>query len=556
LYFILTASVLLISYLALTPLVMLLYYSVTDALPGTLGAFTLDHYSRAYLDPEFYPLFWNTIKFALGSSVLAFSLGTFLAWTCERTNSPFRGVITTLVIVLFIIPGILETVAWILLLSPAIGLVNLTLRHLIGSPDFALNIYSFGGMIWAEGMGLYPLVFLLMSAAFRSQDVVMEEASLACGAGTFTTLRKITLRLVTPAMLSVFLIIFVRAVESFEVPALIGVRAGVFVFTTKIYGALQRLRPYYGVAGAYALVLLLISAFGLYFYYRVTKAAERFATITGKGYRPKRIDLGRWKYVCGWSGLLVTGFTTLLPVLNLVWSSLTPYMAAPSWAMVPQLSFKSYHQLYIFPFAQQAFWNSLILSFSSATAVMLLTSCAAWITVKSKLPGRFLIDNLAFLPIAIPGIVLGVSILVLYLTLPIPIYGTLWILLVAYVTKYLPYGIRTASASMIQISNELEEASVVSGAGWLQTFRKVLLPLLMPGFVAGWIYIAVVSLRELSTSILLYNQDSIVLSILVFDLWESGLYSSVAALGVLMVAFLILITWAARKVGARIGYIE
>ncbi|MGH7845358.1 MAG: ABC transporter permease [Candidatus Binatia bacterium] len=552
-YLILTGTVLLIAYLALTPVLMLLYYSLTDAAPGTWGTFTLENYARAYLDPEFYPLFWNTLKFALASSSLSFIFGTFLAWICERTNSPFRGTITTLVIVLFIIPGILETVAWILLLSPKIGLINLMLRHITGLSDFSLNIYSFGGMVWAEAMGLYPLVFLLMSAAFRSQDVAMEEASLTCGAGTLTTLRRITLRLVTPAMLSVFLIVFIRAVESFEVPALIGVRAGIFVFTTKIYSALQRLRPYYGIAGAYALVLLSLSALGLYFYYRVTKAAERFVTITGKGYRPRRIDLRRWKYVSGLLGLAITTFTTLLPVINLVWSSLTPYMAPPSFEMVSQLSLQSYQRLYTFPFAQQAFWNSLILSFSSATAVMLLTSCLAWITVKSKLPGRFLIDNLAFLPIAIPGLVLGVSLLVFYLTVPIPIYGTLWILLVAYITKYLPYGIRSASASMIQISKELEEASVASGAGWLQTFRKVLLPLLMPGFVAGWIYIAVVSLRELSTSILLYTQESIVLSILVFDLWESGLYSSVAALGVLMVCFLIVVTWGARKLGARIG---
>jgi len=535
---------------------MLVYYSFTDASPGEWGHFTLDHYAKAYLDSDFLPLLWNTLKFAMASSLLAFSLGTFLAWLCERTNSPYRRLIGIFIIILFIIPGILETVAWILLLSPKIGMLNLALRHFMGDAAVVLNIYSFGGMVWAEAMGLYPLVFLLMSAAFRSQDILMEEASLTCGAGTLTTLCRITLRLVTPAMLSVFLIVFVRAVEAFEVPALIGVRAGVFVFTTKIYSALQRLRPFYGVAGAYAMVLLALSSFGLYFYYRATRAAERFATITGKGYRPTRIDLGGWKYLCGGVGLFVAGCTTLLPVINLIWSSLTPYMAPPSAELLSQLSFKSYHQLYQFPFATQAFWNSVVLSFGSATAVMLVTSCAAWITVKSKLPGRFLIDALAFLPIAIPGIVLGVSLLVLYLTLPIPIYGTMWILLVAYITKYLPYGIRSASASMIQISNELEEASMVSGAGWLQTFWRVILPLLMPGFVAGWIYIAVVSLRELSTSILLYNQDTIVLSILVFDVWEAGLYNSVAALGVLMVSFLAVVTWGARKVGARIGYVE
>jgi len=554
LIFVLVGAVLLVAYFALTPLLMLLYSSFSDAPPGIWGNFTLANFARAYLDPEFYPLFWNTLKFAFGSSLLSFLLGGFLAWICERTNTPLRGVITTLVIVLFIIPGILETVAWILLLSPQIGLINLILRRLTGMPELSLNIYSLGGMIWAESVNLYPLVFLLMSAAFRSQDVAMEEASLTCGAGNFTTLRRITLRLVTPAMISVLLITFIRTVESFEVPALIGVRAGIFVFTTKIYSALQRLRPHYGIAGAYSVFLLLISIIGVFLYYQMTKAAERFATITGKGYRPRRVDLGAWKYVTSSLCLLIMVVTALLPVANLLWSSLTPYMAVPSLEMLSLLSLKSYQELLQFPFAKKAFLNSMLLSFASATAVMLITSCVAWITVKSKLKGRFLIDNLAFLPIAIPGIVLGVSLLVLYLTVPIPIYGTLWILLIAYMTKYLPYGIRAAAASMIQISKELEEASMASGASWLQTFRKILLPLLMPGFIAGWIYIAVVSLRELSTSILLYTQQSIVVSILVFDLWESGLYSSVSALGVLMVLFLIAVTWAARRIGMRIGY--
>jgi iron(III) transport system permease protein len=553
---VLACAVVLVAYFALTPLLMLLYSSLSDAPPGSLGNLTLAHYARAYLDPEFYELFWNTLKFAFGASALSFSLGGLLAWICERTNTPLRGVISGLVLVLFIVPGILETVAWILLLSPQIGLINLTLKKLLVLPDFSLNVFSLGGMIWTESMNLYPLVFLLMSAAFRSQDIAMEEASLACGAGNFTTFMRITLRLVMPAMLSVLLITFIRAVESFEVPALVGARAGVFVFTTKIYGALQRLRPQYGVAGAYSLTLLVISVAGVWLYSRMTRSGERFATITGKGYRPRRIDLGPWRYLaCGFA-LLIMASTAVLPVANLLWSSLTPFMAVPSWEMVSRLSWKSYGDLFVYPFGRKALANSLVLSFASATGVMLLTSFIAWVTVKSKLRGRALLDNLAFLPIAVPGLVLGVSLLVLYLTLPIPIYGTLWILFIAYMTRYLPYGIRAASASMIQISKELEEASVASGASWLQTFRKVLLPLLMPGFIAGWVYIAIVSLRELSTSILLYTQDSIVLSILIFDMWESGLYNTVSALGVLMVIFLMLVTWAARKVGTRIGSVD
>jgi iron(III) transport system permease protein len=359
-----------------------------------------------------------------------------------------------------------------------------------------------------------------------------------------------------PAMLSVLLITFIRAVESFEVPALVGARAGIFVFTSKIYSALQRLRPQYGIAGAYSLILLVISIAGVWLYSRMTKAGESFAIITGKGYRPRRIDLGAWRYLVCVFALLIVVATAVLPVANLLWSSFTPYMAVPSWEILARLSWKSYGDLFAYPFGRKALTNSLVLSFASATGVMLLTSLIAWVTVKSRLRGRVLLDNLAFLPIAVPGLVLGVSLLVLYLTLPIPIYGTLWLLFIAYMTRYLPYGIRAAAASMIQISKELEEASVASGASWLQTFYKVLLPLLMPGFIAGWVYIAIVSLRELSTSILLYTQDSIVLSILIFDMWESGLYNTVSALGVLMVVFLMLVTWAARKVGARIGSVD
>jgi iron(III) transport system permease protein len=221
-----------------------------------------------------------------------------------------------------------------------------------------------------------------------------------------------------------------------------------------------------------------------------------------------------------------------------------------------KLTLANYTYVLNYPLALTAFKNSFYLSVGSATLVMLLTSVIAWITVKSKLRGRAFLDNMTFIPIAMPGIVLGVSLIWVYLTLPIPIYGTIWVLLLAYITKFMPYGIRAASASMIQINKELEEASLASGGTWFQTFRKVLLPLLMPGFVAGWIYISIIALRELSTSILLYSYDSTVLSIMAFDLWEGGQYTYVCALGVLMVLLLVAMAFIARKLGARVGIAE
>jgi iron(III) transport system permease protein len=242
----------------------------------------------------------------------------------------------------------------------------------------------------------------------------------------------------------------------------------------------------------------------------------------------------------------------------LLWSSFIPYYGVPSAELMAKMTWANYKYVLNYPLALTAFKNSLYLSVGSATLIMLLTSVIAWITVKTKLPGRALLDNVTFIPIAMPGIVLGVSLIWVYLTIPkfIPflnIYGTMWVLLLAYITKFMPYGIRAASASMIQINKELEEASFTSGGTWFQTFRKVILPLLMPGFTAGWIYISIIALRELSTSILLYSYDSTVLSIMAFDLWEGGQYTYVCALGVLMVLLLIAMAYVARKLGAKIG---
>ena len=325
---------------------------------------------------------------------------------------------------------------------------------------------------------------------------------------------------------------------------------------TKIFLAIHQFPSDFGLAGAYAVTLLVISSTGVLIYGKITRREERYATVTGKGYRPRVIDLGPWKYFTFATAFFVFFLAVILPVFVLLWSSFIPYYGIPSRELMEKLTLANYKYVLNYPLALTAFKNSFYLSVGSATLVMFLTSVIAWITVKSKLPGRALLDSMTFIPIAMPGIVLGVSLIWVYLTLPIPIYGTIWVLLLAYMTKFMPYGIRAASSSMIQINKELEEASLASGGTWLQTFRKVLLPLLMPGFVAGWIYISIIALRELSTSILLYSYDSTVLSIMAFDLWEGGQYTYVCALGVMMVLVLITMAYVARKLGAKIGIAE
>src|SRR5258706_4596248 len=548
---------LLVIYLAGIPLVMLIYGSFRSAPIGEPGAaFTLQNYVKAYWDREFYVLFWNSLKYAVGTCTVSFLIGTYLAWVNERTNTPCKKVFMVMSLIPFIIPGILSTIAWILLLSPKIGLINLAVKEVLRLDAAPFNIYSMGGMIWAEAIHLYPLVFLLMSASFRNMDTSLEEAALTAGSSTFTTLRRVTLPLMRPAMFGVLLVMFIRGIEAFEVPALVGVPARISVFTTKIFLAIHQFPSDFGLAGAYAVTLLVLSGGGVLVYQRVTRREERFATVTGKGYRPRVIDLGPWKWVTFTSALLIFLLAVILPVFILLWSSFIPYYGIPSMELVRKMTWANYQYILNYPLALTAFKNSFYLSVGSATLVMLLTSVIAWITVKTKLPGRAFLDNMTFIPIAMPGIVLGVSLIWVYLTLPIPIYGTIWVLLLAYITKFMPYGIRAASASMIQINKELEEASFTSGGTWFQTFYKIILPLLMPGFTAGWIYISIIALRELSTSILLYSYNSTVLSIMAFDLWEGGQYTYVCALGVLMVLLLITMAFVARKLGAKIGIAE
>jgi iron(III) transport system permease protein len=554
---ILVGATLFVLYLAGVPLLMLLYGSIRSAPIGEPGAtFTFQNYVKAYFDKEFYYLLLNSVYYGIGTCFVTFSIGTFLAWVSERTNTPFKKLFTVMALIPFIIPGILSTIAWILLLSPKIGLINIVIKEALSLETAPFNVYTMWGMIWAEAIHLYPLVFLLMSAAFRNMDTSLEEAALTAGSSTWKTFKTVTLPLMRPAMMSVLLINFIRGIEAFEVPALIGVPAKISVFTTKIFLAIHQFPSDFGLAGAYAVTLLVISTAGVLLYGRLTRREERYATVTGKGYRPRVIDLGAWKWLtCGISSLIFL-LAVILPVFVLLWSSFIPYYGIPSRELMAKMTWSNYIYILNYPLAMTAFKNSFILSIGSATLIMLLTSIIAWITVKTKLPGRALLDNMTFIPIAMPGIVLGVSLIWVYLTLPIPIYGTIWVLLLAYLTKFMPYGIRAASASMIQINKELEEASFTAGGTWFQTFWKIILPLLMPGFTAGWIYISILALRELSTSILLYSYNSTVLSIMAFDLWEGGQYTYVCALGVLMVLLLVAMAFTARKLGARIGIAE
>jgi iron(III) transport system permease protein len=550
-------SVALVAWLALVPLGFLLWQSfLTPESAARAAEFSLRNYVEAYAGAGTVRLLLNSLQFAVGSSVLAFAIGAFFAWINERTNTPFKALFFALSVIPLIVPGILFTVSWILLASPKIGIINTVLQGAFNTDAVFVNIYSMAGMIWVDGLHYSPMAFLLMTAAFRSMDPALEESALMSGATVPQIALRVTFRLALPATLACLLILFVRSIESFEVPALLGLPVGIEVYTSAIYQAIHRYPSQVGLASAYAVTLLIICSLGIYLQARVASQGHRFATVTGKGYRPRTIDLGRWRYLTAALFVLYFFVVVALPFLVLLWSSLQTYYSAPSIEALSRLTLNSYRSVLDMPGFGTAVWNSLLLSFGCATIIMLVTSVIAWIVVRTRMPGRWLLDNLASLPLVFPGLVLGLAIMICYLSLPIGVYGTIWILLIAYVTRFLPYGMRYASASMLQIHRELEESAAMSGASWSMTFRRVILPLLKPGLIAGWIYIVIVSIRELSSSILLYSPGSEVVSIMIWELWQNGQYVELSALGVMLIGALFVFVMLAQLAGRKFGVAE
>ncbi|MBI4527002.1 MAG: iron ABC transporter permease [Deltaproteobacteria bacterium] len=548
----LTGALLLV-YLAVLPLFVLLLSSLEREIGPRQYALTLQNYLAAYASPYTYSTFKNSVVFAGGSAGLAFALGTILAWLAERTNTPLRIAFVPVAVVPLILPGVLEAIAWIFLLSPKFGYLNMALMSIFGLESPPFNVFSMSGMIWVQAVGQVPLAFLMMVAAFKSMDPSLEESAMMSGASNWQTLRRITLRLLMPTSASVLLLLFVRSLESFEIPALIGIPARIFVYTSEIFLAFNEYPPDYGRGAALAVGLLMLSAVGVWLYTRGTRERERYQTVTGKAFRPREFNLGRWRWVGFAFFMTYFVIVVLLPFLVMLWASFLPFFAAPSRKALELLSLENYGYLLEFAPFRLAMKNSILLALMSASAVMVLTSLIAWIVYKSRLPGSWMLDFLAFVPIAVPGIVLGMALILLYVAFPLPIYGTLWVLLIAYMTKYLPYGMRSASGSIIQVHSELEEAAGTSGASWWQTFWRVTLPLLRPGFVAGWIYVFIVSFREFSTSILLATGESRVLSILLFTMFEQGQVTVVAAIGIVMILTLLAIVAVFYKVSGRVG---
>ena len=470
----------------------------------------------------------NTLLFGLLTTLCAMLLGGGLALSLAP-GVPGRVLLERLVVMPLYLTPLLTAMGWSWLASPKSGLLNLLL-HAAFSARVTINVVSAAGAIVVTALAAAPLPFLLLSDALRALDPALLEAARVHGAMPRLVFRRIVLPLLLPAALASAVLVFVQAIGMFSVPAVLGMPAGFNVATTEIYQLLESYPPRTADATAWGLLLLAITAL-LTFAQSAVLGRRSFVTITGKAFRPNQ-DPPRARRLRAAVAWFYVALATVLPLIALLWAASSAFITAD----IRLMRFTSQHFAYVlrdYPKTWLAAGNSVLLGILTASLVSLLGLAVSWIVLRTRHRGRSLLDQLSMIPLSMPAMVFALGLLWVYVQVPLPIYGTIAILLIAYATHYLPFGVRATSAALRQLHPELEEAARVAGASWLRTMRKITLPLVQPAMLAAWVLLFVMSMQEVSSSILLYSSHSIVLSVAVFDLWENGNPGDVAALGFL-----------------------
>jgi iron(III) transport system permease protein len=474
---------------------------------------------------------FNTLLLGVTTTAAAVVSGGLLALALVR-GVPGRAMLERLVVMPLYLTPLLTAIGWSWLGSPRSGLLNLLLRDTLGL-GLTINVVSPIGVIIVSTLATMPLPFLLISDALAGIDTSLLEAARVHGALPRTVLRRVTLPLLTPAALASALLVFVQAVGLFSVPAVLGMPAGFNVATTEIFRLLETYPPRLGDAAAWGLLLLGITAL-LTLAQSMLLGRRSFATIAGKAFRPsaKPPRARRLRAALAW---LYVALATALPLIALLWAASVAFVASD--LRLTRFSARHFdYVLFAYPKTWIAAGNSMLLGVLTATVVCVLGLAVSWVVLRTRQAGRGVLDQLSMVPLSMPAMVFALGLLWVYVRLPVPIYGTLAILLIAYVTHYLPFGVRSTSAALRQLHPELEEAARVAGATWLTTMRRVTVPLVKPTMTAAWALLFIMAMQEVSSSILLYSSSSIVLSVAVFDLWENGNPSDVAALGFVQLA--------------------
>ena len=538
------------------PLLMVVLMSLRTGFPGEGGPLTLANFAAVYSTPATYQILLNTLLFASGTVLVTLVFSVPLVWLLNRTDIPFKNTIYVLMTVGILVPVFLRTIAWILLLSPRIGLVNQWAAQLFGLDQPLISLYNIPGMAFIQGVSFVPSAFFMLSAAYHTMDPSLEEAAYTSGVSKFQTFVRINVPITWPAIAGVMVYLFMSAIAVFEVPAIIGYPARILVLSASIFTSTNPPTglPNYGIAGAYGAVMLAAGLLLAYFYVRLVQHGKKYTVITGRGYRPRQIALGKWKWAALAFALLYLSMEVFIPFLVLLWASLLPHLQLPSAEALSQISLANYETIFDFVDALP-FVNTAILMILVPTATMLLSVFVSWIVVRTQVSLRGTLDTLAFLPHAIPSILLGVGLGYLGLAYRnyFPVYGTIIIIAIAHTISWIAYGTRTTNGVMIQLHRELEEAGKVAGASPPRVLGRIVLPLVAAGIFNSWIWISMLSYREVTMALALGTRKNLVISTIVWQFWGNGWVPQVAALGVLLVLFAVLIVGALKFAFSRIG---
>jgi iron(III) transport system permease protein len=520
---------LVLAVLVVMPLSWLLYYSVVDK----DGVLTTANFVALVSDATLRKPFLVAIGMALSVGVLSCVFATPLAWLASRTDLPGRRAIRALVMASFVTPPFLGAIAWEILAAPNSGLINVLYRFVSGaqSDEHLVDIYTFSGLVFAIACYTFPYVFTLVANGLDNVPSDLEDASSILGGRAATTLRRVTLPLVLPAVLAGSLIAVLQALTMFGSPAILALPAGFHVITTKIWSLFQ-FPPKPGLAAAAALPLLLITVLLLQGKNWVL-GRRGYTVLGGKSGTPRITALGAWKPVAIAFVVLILSLTVILPYAALLKTALTRNVSEPlTWAT---LTLRNFHFVFFeFSATRLAMWNTFLLGFATATIGTGIALVAAYMVSRSTVRGASLLGMLATAPVAIPGIVMGVAVFLTYSHQQLMLYGTLWILLIAFLTIEMPAGYQQMSAAFHGIHPELEEASRVLGASRLNTLRLITAPLLRSTVIATWCFVFIGTIRELSATILLTTANTKLVSVIIYDLNESGDLGAISVLGIML----------------------
>jgi iron(III) transport system permease protein len=537
----------------LTLVTVLIWISFQTGILGTSDAtYTLSNYVDVFDDSIFLEAITNTIIFSITATLVAMGIGLPIAWVTERTNLPGKSWIYVIMTLGLLIPGIYTAMGWTFLAHERIGFLNRWAVQIFGFSEAPLNIATPIGMGFVQGLSLAALGFILTAQMFRSMNPSLEEAAGIHGLGFLATLRRITLPLAMPAILAAVIYIVVIGIATFDIPAIIGMGSRVYLLSTYIF---QKTNPgdeelaQHGITAALGVMMILVAVLLTWWYSSVLRKGDQYGVVTGKGYRPNLIDIGNWSYAAWGFVFLYIIASKLVPLLLIGYAAFIPYMAPPSAKMFGLMTLEPFLEEMDWSLVLRGMENTAILVITVPLATLVVAFAVSWLIVRSKSKSRYVLEFGAFLPHALPEIILAISALLLALFVLkdiAPLYGSVTLIAIVYVITRISFATRAINSALLQIHKELEEAAHTAGLSAVRTSWRILVPLLRPTLMAVWIWSAILVYRELTVAVFLVGHDNLTLPAVIWSYWQSGATNLAAGATLVMTALLtplILIFW-------------